>query len=131
MKTLVLFRGLPGSGKTTLANILSENGRYPVRSADDYFIIDGKYEFNANDLGRAHEWCLQKVRFDMYGSTSKIFVANTFTTEKEMAPYFKIAKEFGYEIHTIIIENRHGNKNVHNVPEETLNKMRSRFSISL
>jgi hypothetical protein len=29
------------------------------------------------------------------------------------------------------VENYHGNKSVHNVPEETMQKMRNRFQINL
>ena len=36
-KNLILLRGLPGSGKTTLAKVLSNNGDFPFFSVDDYF----------------------------------------------------------------------------------------------
>jgi predicted AAA+ superfamily ATPase len=39
MKALILLRGLPGAGKSTLAKLLSENGKYPVFSIDDYFDV--------------------------------------------------------------------------------------------
>ena len=32
---------------------------------------------------------------------------------------------------SLIVENRHGGKNVHGVPDETLEKMEQRFSIKL
>ncbi len=62
---------------------------------------------------------------------SKIVIANTSTTQKEMQPYFDMAKQYGYKIFSIILENRHGNKSVHNVPDESLQKMRDRFEISI
>ena len=36
MNSLTLLRGLPGSGKTTLAKELSENGKYPGFSSWDH-----------------------------------------------------------------------------------------------
>ena len=60
-----------------------------------------------------------------------IYVANTFTQDKEMARYIKLAKEKGYKVHTIIVENRHGGENIHGVPAEVLDKMSGRFSVKL
>ena len=35
------------------------------------------------------------------------------------------------KVFSIIVENRHGGENVHNVPQETLEKMKNRFEIKL
>jgi hypothetical protein len=48
-----------------------------------------------------------------------------------MEPYFELAKKYGYRVHSIVVENRHGGVNEHGVPEETLTKMRDRFEIKL
>jgi hypothetical protein len=48
-----------------------------------------------------------------------------------MEPYYKIAEQYGYRVHYIIMENRHDGVNEHNVPEETLEKMKSRFEVQL
>ena len=48
-----------------------------------------------------------------------------------MDPYFKLAKEYGYTVFSIVVENRHGGTNVHNVPEDKIEQMKNRFSIKL
>jgi predicted kinase len=127
-KSLILVRGLPGSGKTTFAKML---GTGPVVSADDYFMQHGKYVFDKEKLGRAHQFCQNVTEGYMTGSKSRIYVANTFTTEKEMKPYYDLAKKYGYVVFSIIVENRHNGINIHNVPEDTLVAMKERFSIKL
>jgi predicted aldo/keto reductase-like oxidoreductase len=62
---------------------------------------------------------------------NRIVVSNTFTQEWEMQPYYDLAKEYGYMVFSIIVENRHGGKNVHNVPEDKINQMRDRFQVKL
>ena len=61
----------------------------------------------------------------------KIVVSNTFTQEWEMQPYIDMSKEHGYKVFTIIVENRHGGLNEHNVPDEIIDKMKERFEIVL
>lgn len=136
-KTLYLVRGLPGAGKSTFVKHLmtSLSGlAFSSRhfEADQYFYdTEGNYNFDVEKLGAAHFQCQRKTYEAMEELINCIFVSNTFTTEKEMKPYIKMAEELGYQIVSLVVENRHGNKSVHNVPEETMTKMRDRFSLKL
>lgn len=126
MKCLYLVRGVSGAGKSTLADQLFGT----TVSADQYFEYDGGYEFDASKLGHAHKWCQKYVENLMQGNND-VAVANTFTTVKEMKPYYKLAEEYGYTVFSIIVENRHGGTDVHNVPEEALQRQENRFNIKL
>jgi predicted kinase len=135
--TLFLIRGIPGSGKSTFANHIWNN--YAICEADKFFHDKetGKYNFDASKLKEAHEWCRNEVETRMKDHQSnpqyypEIVVSNTFTQEWEMKSYFDLAKKYGYQVTSIIVENRHGNSNIHNVPDETLEKMRQRFEVKL
>jgi predicted kinase len=130
MKSIFLIRGLPGAGKTSLAKALSDG--HCIVSADDYFTSsDGTYSFDSSRLGSAHEYCRRAVEDMMFASLDKIFVANTFTTEKEMKYYYDLAEKYGYRVFSIIVENRHEGISVHRVPNETLETMKHRFNIKL
>ena len=132
---LILLRGLPGSGKSTLGDVIlytNQLTNQDVLSADNFFIDkNGEYVFDGSKIKEAHNNCQQKCAERMKHQFLKIVVANTFTEEWEMKPYFEMAERFNYRIHTIIVENRHGNKNIHNVPDEKLQSMKSRFDIQI
>jgi predicted kinase len=132
---LILLRGLPGSGKSTLAKIilqLRSVDEPEVLSADDFFEDkEGSYNFDPNKLKEAHNYCQFRCSERMRQQKSKIVVANTFTQEWEMDEYFKMAERYNYRVHTVIVENRHGNENVHGVPEDKLQQMKNRFQIKL
>jgi len=106
-------------------------GSWPICTADDYFMVDDEYKFDAAKLGIAHKLCKEKVIKYMESNVEKIFLANTNTTEKEINPYFALAKKYNYRVVSLIVENRHKGSNVHNVPGETIEKMRNRFKIQL
>jgi len=132
---LILLRGLPGSGKSTLAKIilqLRSTDEPEVLSADDFFEDkEGDYNFDPTKLKEAHNYCQFRCSERMRQQKAKIVVANTFTQEWEMEEYFKMAERYNYRVHTVIVENRHGSENVHEVPEEKLQQMQNRFEIKL
>jgi len=132
---LILLRGLPGSGKTTLAKIilqLRSTDEPEILSADDFFEDnEGDYNFDPTKLKEAHNYCQFRCSERMRQQKAKIVVANTFTQEWEMDEYFKMAERYNYRVHTVIVENRHGNENVHGVPEDKLQQMKNRFNVKL
>lgn len=128
-KDLIIVRGLPGSGKSAFAKLLANPGF--ICTADDYLMVNGKYEWTPEKTSMAHGKCQNKCRDLMRLQFPRIVVANTSTTERELKPYMDMAVEYGYRVFTIIVENRHGGVNEHNVPESTLEKMINRFSIKL
>lgn len=132
-KTLFLLRGLPGAGKSTLAKELGGS-----HFETDRFFLDenSEYRFDASKLKDAHQWCYGEVSTAMIlnhttGQNSVIVVSNTFTQEWEMQAYYDLAKDWNYRVFSIIVENRHGGINSHEVPAEKVEQMRARFEIKL
>jgi len=137
-KTLYIVRGVPGSGKSTFAKKLVEHD-FLVCEADKYFVDKetGEYKFDLSKIKEAHKFCQDLVETYMKDSLvndqfyREIAVSNTFTQEWEMEHYFGLAKKYGYTVFTLIVENRHGGKNIHNAPDEIIEKMKQRFEIKL
>lgn len=121
MKSLILLRGAPGAGKSTFAKIISE---YNVE-ADQFHYVDGVYAWRRSNLKRAHHLCKLQTKEWMKEEKETIVVSNTFSTKKEMEPYYELAKDYDYMVISTVVENRHGGKNVHDVPAETVERMKS------
>jgi predicted kinase len=134
-KDIILLRGLPGSGKSTLGDIIlfsPTNTDSEVLSADNYFTDEnGNYNFDVTKLKEAHSQCQFLCSEKMKNGVSRIVVANTFTQDWEMDEYYNMAERYGYRVHSVIVENRHGGTNIHGVPDEKVKVMSDRFSIKL
>ena len=115
MKKLILVRGVSGAGKSTVAAILGRNENTHTVAADDYWGPD--YNFDITKIHLAHHWCQLMARSYLENNYD-VVVHNTATTNKDVEVYEKIAQEHGAEFFSIIVENRHGNDSVHNVPQE-------------
>lgn len=129
---LFLLRGIPGAGKSTLAHYLTERFDAIAVAADDFMVNNqGEYSFDLNRLAECHDKCRLKVEAAMQIQITNIIVHNTLTTMREMKPYLRLAEQYGYRVYSLIVENRHGNLDVHSVPEETRQKMKARFDVCL
>jgi len=129
MTKLTLIRGIPGSGKSTIAKQLLENNPNTFHyEADMFFMKDGEYKFDPDQIYNAHKWCQHQTKLDLECELN-VIVSNTFTRLKEMRPYFIIAKQFGIVPQVITC---HGIwTNVHGCPEHTVQKMKERFATDL
>ena len=131
LTTLTIVRGLPGSGKSTLAARMAGLEVFPLGTravhieADQYFMRDGVYTFDASKLADAHADCLKRADTALRRRFN-VVVSNTFTTRSEYQPYIEMGRALGIvNIQVIDVYGSFGS--VHNVPEHTLQRMRDRW----
>lgn len=136
MTQLILIRGIPGSGKSTLASALVQGFKARLfdrtivhYEADMYFTDDdGSYHFDVTELYAAHKWCQEQTRKALENG-NHVIVSNTFTTKRELRPYFDLANEFGIVPVVYLAQNQF--ENVHGVPSDKLQAMRDRFQYDI
>lgn len=126
MPTIMILRGLPGSGKSTKAKAFAQQNHFQVFSTDNFFLnSEGVYLFSANKIAEAHEHTLNLVASAMEAGKN-IVLDNTNIWAWEMKPYVLLAKKHGYAIALepcIVSLNDCIERNIHDVPISTMRKM--------
>ena len=122
MAKLFIVRGLPGSGKSTFAKLLLSQGVAQEHVEADMFRYntEGDYIFDPKDNPRVHEECRVAVGISLF-EKKDVVVSNTFVKKWEMEPYLRLAALFEAEVVIMKMENRL--ENIHNVPQEIVNRM--------
>lgn len=137
MATLILVRGLPGSGKSTVGHLISD----AIRCEADHFFVrhgNGVYKFDPSLLPQAHAECQKEAReaLEMVSSgrgSYPIVVSNTFSCRWEMEPYLQMAREYKAWVHVVdvydggLTNEELAVRNKHGVPVEGIAAMRSRW----
>lgn len=120
---LQIIRGLPGSGKTTLA--LSRYSNLMRIETDMYFSREGEYRFTLPLNRKACVWFLKAVEnfciqgFDFV--TTGVFAAHT----ERLSSVIETALQYGYEVYIKTLTDSHGS--IHGVPKEHLDAMKASF----
>ncbi len=120
-RSVVLLRGVSGSGKSTVANLFAEPK--VVVSADAYFEKNGGYDFDPSKLGHAHNECKNNFECALRDPSIKnIIVSNTNTKPSDYQYYIETARQYGVKVISLVIEKRHEGVNIHNVPDFVLDR---------
>lgn len=130
-KKLVILRGLPGHGKSSLARFIQESAgslSVVVCSADHFFEDDeGNYKFNPAQIGTAHMLCQKNARLAMESSILTVIVDNTNVKRRDFHIYAELAKKLGYGVIELTVGNLNIDdameRNSHNVPRPAIEKM--------
>lgn len=122
MSSFKIIRGISGSGKSTLAKTFTDHVHF---EADMFFYDnDGNYNFDPSKLYQAHRWCQDMALFNLKNGMN-VVVSNTFTTRKELIPYFDMAWALNITPDVIVCAGNY--QNIHGVPQEALDRMRNRW----
>lgn len=110
---IVLIRGLPGSGKSTMAK---EMLGYIHFEADMYLLIDGVYVYDPSKIKDAHDWCVESAKKTLQRGQN-VVISNTFIKVWELKRYVDLGFPFR------IIELKTMWSNIHGVPSEKIEVM--------
>ena len=66
-------------------------------------------------MKKAHQYCYQSVKEELENGRS-VIVSNTMTSEEEVLEYYSLAKELNVKFVSVILENRHNCKSIHDLP---------------
>jgi predicted kinase len=122
MPKLTLIRGLPGSGKSTMAHQIAIDTGALHFEADMW--VDYSKPHTPWAEKRAHAICQSQARHALVFGGS-VVVSNTFTRAREMQPYLDLACQYGAQVEIITATGDYGS--IHNVPAEEIQAMRERW----
>lgn len=145
-KYMIIIRGHPGSGKTTLAKKIIEKltrqwstFSTPVNiqhfETDQFFVKEnGDYEFDPTLIGVAHADTFNRLKVFFSACESKkgnqipiAVLSNTFTKLWEFENYLKYAKENGIKVTVLRAVGNY--QNVHGVPVSTIDRMKKNYEL--
>mgnify|MGYP007078932718 CR=1 FL=1 len=109
-----------------MAKKVSSQFNIPYFEADQYFEDkDGNYNFNPEYLHNAHISC-QIRTFSKLKAGYSCICSNTFLADKEFKSYLLAAKQYNAKVFIIKMNTQY--KSIHNIPDETMQRMKNRFN---
>lgn len=138
-----ILSGVSGAGKSTWIQNQAWADNADIHSADAYFLQDGVYRFDPKLLPEAHAECLRgfihgvrpgfrakEMGLDLSDQAIQV-VDNTNTTNEEIAPYYSVAKAYGYSVTLVTLRvnlELAAQRNTHGVPLAGIEAMQKRIS---
>ncbi len=130
MKHVYIMRGIPGSGKSSIAwdlPALVICGSSAIHSTDDLCMVDGEYKFDLELAPQRHAQNLENFKASLEKGMEVVVVDNTNIKVQQYEPYVTAAQAAGYRV--AFVELLHPTldeaveRSTHGVPRETINQM--------
>jgi tRNA uridine 5-carbamoylmethylation protein Kti12 len=132
MNIAYIMRGIPGSGKSTIAKHLAGDDGV-IHSTDDYFYIDGEYRFDETRLREFHDKNFAAFCNSLRERKPVVICDNTNIKRIDAKPYADAAKAAGYVVVYVVMPipslEEALRRNVHNLSPETIQKMMEEFEV--
>ena len=136
--SVVILRGLPGSGKSFLSHNCSEHlssaSKFTICGADDYFMEEGSYKFKPNLLPKAHTYCLSQFLNALSSEKEIVVVDNTNSQLWEYQIYVYLCEILGcnYQIlevpcPTSTIAEMYRSRCIHNIDPPAMERILHRW----
>jgi hypothetical protein len=150
-RMVIILRGPPGSGKSTVGRMFYKNFGAVICTADDFWtspidesndVEDGyvlseneygvpvKYKFDVTRIREAHSYCMSVFLEEISKDSPMIVVSNTFTEVWEFINYLNAAVSHGYTVRVISFVPQYVQdikdlvkRNIHKVSESVVIKM--------
>lgn len=146
IKTVILNRAVPGSGKTTITNCIvnelkEKNIKVAIHSTDEYFMVGNKYMFDINKLNTYHQRNFLEFEKSINNNIDVIICDNTNIAPWQTEVYTELAREYQYQILIITLNPRELEKHIesqkvtkekpdaHGVEEDILKRMMQEYEV--
>lgn len=137
MSEVVIFRGISGSGKSSLKAVLEEmcadaGVTISMHSTDDYHMVDGEYKFDQKRLGYFHRLNKEAFEKSLADGIDIVGCDNTNLRQREYKAYIEAGREVDAAVVAVVFHpddyDKHVERNTHGVPEEAILRMMGTFS---
>lgn len=134
--SIFILRGLPGIGKTTLAEVLEQiHENAVVLSADDFFFNPetNTHSFDKKKIEEAHKWNFDRYKKAIESRIPVIIVDNSNVKLFHYHHYLDYGQRHDYLVSVVTIphndvdDKRLTERNIHGVSRETIRRMRKEF----
>jgi len=119
--TVIILRGLPGSGKTEFAFDLWGSMGATIVSANNYMVDDdGEYSFDIHKIPSSNDSCKSDFDTAIANEDNCIVVDNLNIQGWEFEQYKLDAVAKGYKVRVLTVENHHNGKSDDSVFSDNL-----------